>query len=134
MRNRVFTSNKYAFIEMYSKLYERYFYTIIDIEDLEKVKDEAEYLMAVVEPHTAYALYKSKHDKKVKRLHRLIMDTPRHLEVDHINHKGWDNRKDNLRNCTHKENQQNRRKQKEAFNDPENYYHTVSKVWWGRCL
>ncbi len=45
------------------------------------------------------------------RLHRLIMDLQpnSHLEVDHINHDTLDNRKLNLRVCTHKENTRNRK-------------------------
>jgi len=44
------------------------------------------------------------------RMHRLLMVYPVGLEVDHINHNGVDNRKANLRTCTHRENQSNLRK------------------------
>lgn len=40
-------------------------------------------------------------------LHRLIMDFPKNLQIDHINRNRLDNRKVNLRTCTKKENLQN---------------------------
>ena len=42
-------------------------------------------------------------------MHRIIMDTPQGLEVDHIDHNGLNNQKSNLRNCTRQENQRNKR-------------------------
>ena len=45
-----------------------------------------------------------------KFLHRIIMDAPDHLQVDHINGDPLDNRKENLRLCSHQENQRNKGK------------------------
>ena len=42
-------------------------------------------------------------------MHREIMSTPDGMETDHINGDRLDNRRANLRICTHGENQQNRR-------------------------
>jgi len=47
--------------------------------------------------------------RKQVRMHRLIMDAPQGLEVDHINGIGTDNQRGNLRLCTHKQNRRNTR-------------------------
>jgi len=44
-------------------------------------------------------------------MHRFILEAPEGLEVDHINHDGLDNRRSNLRLCTHKQNCWNHRDQ-----------------------
>lgn len=41
------------------------------------------------------------------RMHRLIMNTPKELQVDHINGNKIDNRKINLRNCNNQQNASN---------------------------
>lgn len=44
------------------------------------------------------------------RIHRVIMNPPDYMDVDHINHNKLDNRKENLRVCTASGNQMNRDK------------------------
>jgi hypothetical protein len=50
--------------------------------------------------------------KENTTMHRMIMNPPEGMFVDHINGKRWDNRKENLRICTHKQNNRNRKPHK----------------------
>lgn len=50
----------------------------------------------------------SGHRGKFVRMHRLILDAPQGVLVDHINGNGFDNRKSNLRLCTQSQNLMNR--------------------------
>ena len=45
----------------------------------------------------------------VAYMHREIMNTPKGMDTDHINHDKLDNRKENLRICTTSQNTQNRK-------------------------
>jgi len=51
-------------------------------------------------------------DSKIVQLHRLIMDAPKGLLVDHRNSDSLDNRSANLRLATYSQNQCNKRKSK----------------------
>src|SRR6185437_1309741 len=45
--------------------------------------------------------------RRVLRLHRVVMDAPKNMMVDHIDGNTLNNRLSNLRLCTNAENQQN---------------------------
>lgn len=47
-------------------------------------------------------------EKKLTYLHRLVMDAPKGVEVDHINRDPLDNRRENLRLCSHSQNGANK--------------------------
>lgn len=49
--------------------------------------------------------------RKSAYMHRLINNTPDGLHTDHINRDKLDNRRDNLRNASHSQNQYNRKNQ-----------------------
>jgi hypothetical protein len=50
--------------------------------------------------------------KRSTRMHNIIMNTPENFEIDHIDHNGLNNQRNNMRICTHSENQMNRTIQK----------------------
>jgi hypothetical protein len=83
-------------------------FAIVDAEDLPKL---SRYNWCVVKTdNTCYAVRNRK--RKQTFMHRLITSAPPHLVVDHINHNGLDNRKDNLRLCTRAQNALNQRPRK----------------------
>lgn len=51
--------------------------------------------------------YKMHKKKKVIKMHREILNPEKNMLVDHINHNGLDNTRENIRIVTHKENQRN---------------------------
>jgi hypothetical protein len=59
------------------------------------------------------------------KMHRMVMNTPKGLSTDHINHNRLDNRKKNLRICTNRINHQNRVKKTDGL--PAGIYKTPSK-------
>ena len=87
---------------------------VIDDEDAELVLANPRSWAAVAGrrkhvPEVFYAI--RSRDKAYKHLlmHRLILDAPDHLEVDHIDGDGLNNRRSNLRLATKSQNASNRR-------------------------
>ena len=76
---------------------------IIDDNDYEKIKqyrwckDPGGYIYGYEPPV-------KRNGNKTIMLSRLIMNAPKGMEVDHVNGKIFDNRKQNLRICSHREN------------------------------
>jgi len=78
-----------------------------DLIDYDKIKD---YTWYVNKKGYIVAYLTGESGKYVIMFHRLVMDCPDGMQVDHINGISTrnDNRKYNLRNCTHTENQWNK--------------------------
>lgn len=75
---------------------------IIDIDDYEKVSQHTWCM-------SDNGYFKCRINKKPVFLHRFITNCPADLIVDHINHDKADNRKQNLRVCTRRQNNLNKR-------------------------
>lgn len=85
--------------EGYAKLIIKGIETYIDIEDIDKIS-------SVTWRFTDNGYIRN---NKLGRLHRYLMNCPDDMVVDHINGNKLDNRKCNLRICTHSENNANRK-------------------------
>jgi ribosomal protein L34E len=109
MDHRVFVSRNVTAIEVFHKRTNRYFYVLVNTDDLDFIKSNVAKLSIIIARYTNYCMYRHKNPaNKTTSLHRLIMKTPSELVVDHINHNGLDNRKCNLRNTTTSVNNYNR--------------------------
>ena len=80
--------------------------TLVDNDDYEELM---KYIWhAQKDKNIFYAVGRNKESRKSLRMHRLIMDCPQGMVVDHINHDTLDNRKENLRVVTKTQNNKNR--------------------------
>ena len=79
-------------------------YAIVDPEDYEKLNQYKWYTKD--NGYTFYAERKMRQfgKKRTIRMHRQIMHAPPDKVVDHKNHHGWDNRKENLQVVSQQEN------------------------------
>lgn len=84
-------------------------WTIVDLDEIEKLSKYSWYFANA--PTGGYAAMDIWKDKKVVKkqlgMHRFLMNCPKGMEVDHIDGNTLDNRKRNLRICTHAENIRN---------------------------
>ena len=94
--NEIIEYEDYAEIVLYNKDCEEVARALIDLEDVDNVKEYKWHL----NNSTGYV----NNNKNKLLLHRFIMDCPKDKVVDHVNHDPLDNRKENLRVCTHQEN------------------------------
>ena len=115
--NEIVIYEDYAEIVLYNKDNMEVARALIDLEDVDKVKDYKWYL------NSEGYIY----NRKIGLLHRFLMDCPSDLVVDHINHNPLDNRKSNLRICSQKQNLMN---QSKPQRNTTSFYKGVS---WNRC-
>ena len=89
-------------------------FALVDDEDYEELSQYRWNAQKWMRSRITYAQRSVRADGKrgVVLMHRQVMDAAKGSRVDHINHNGLDNRRCNLRFCTHSQNLHNSRKQK----------------------
>lgn len=83
---------------------------LINLDDVDKIKNNCWVLQYTKGINNFYVQTKDQNTKNTIRLHRYLMNCPKDLVVDHINHNTLDNRKSNLRICSQSENMINTNK------------------------
>jgi hypothetical protein len=80
---------------------------LVDDEDYEYLNQFK--WQANKQKNTYYAVRETTIEGKTTyfQMHRVIMNTPKNLQTDHIDHNGLNNQKNNLRNCTKAQNRMN---------------------------
>ena len=99
-----------------------------DLNDYDKIKH---YCWCISSEGYVYAQDTAR--QTIVKLHRLIMNFPENLDIDHINHKMYDNRKENLRVCKHAENMMNQSKRSDNTSGVVGVnFHKQNGMWHAR--
>jgi hypothetical protein len=113
---------------------------LIDTEDYQKIMDNGPWYIKA-DHHKTYIAHSinetigTKHTARTVFLHRYLMNPPKSLQVDHINGETFDNRKCNLRICTHAENQRNKSKSKRNISGYKGVsFSKTSGKWYARIV
>jgi len=80
-------------------------FALVDDEDYSWLSSKPWY--ARINKKTSYAQRHLPSHKGVIEMHRMIMNPPQNLEVDHIDGNGLNNQRSNLRIVTHRQNSRN---------------------------
>ena len=119
-KNEIIEYEDYAEVILYNRNHKEVGRVLIDLDDVELVGKYKWYI------DKGYA-----YNKQIDFMHRLIMNYPEGMVIDHINHNKLDNRKCNLRICTSAENSRNRKKQKGSYSSKyKGVYYDKQKNKW----
>jgi hypothetical protein len=107
-------------------------YALVDDGDLEQLSSYRWTLLK--NKWTCYTI--TYIDGKTTYMHRLIMKPEKGKQIDHINHNGLDNRKENLRTCSQSQNNGNLQKPKHNTSGYKgvSYYKAVKANPWSAYI
>ena len=80
---------------------------LVDNEDYEML---SQYKWRIMRNNYALTTIKFNNKWITKKMHRLIMNEPKGMQIDHIDNNGLNNQKNNLRIVTHSQNMMNKHK------------------------
>ena len=108
-------------------------YVIVDDEDFERLNKYSWCLFSSSRHFINYASRGIRKNGKTKgvSMHRFILNAPKGMEVDHINGNGLDNRKENIRICSHAENMRNQKMRKNNISGLRGVCWDKKKKEWG---
>lgn len=118
--NEIIKYEDYAEILLYNKEGNEIARTLIDLEDVDFVK---QYKWSLL--NTGYI-----YNNKAGTLHRFVMNPSDDMIIDHINHNRLDNRKENLRICTSQQNNMNLNKRSDNTSGHTGVWFSNSKNRW----
>jgi len=101
---------------------------LVDDEDYEKLVAMGSWHAREVSRD--YWIARTQHEGKSQMMHRVILNAPIGLEVDHINHNTLDNRRCNIRLCTHAQNGRNRLKSSGTSSKHKGVHWFKPKGYW----
>lgn len=84
---------------------------VVDFEDFEKVRGFSWYADRIHNTWYAATHIGKGRSRKVVRMHRFLLEEKEGSEVDHKDGDGLNNRRHNLRSCSHRQNLSNQKKQ-----------------------
>lgn len=105
---------------------------LMDIEDVQILIDYTWHKHHNKTNNTIYMRGWCKKTRKKKMMHRIIMKAPDNKQVDHINGNTLDNRKSNLRICSHSENIRNRGQRKDSTTNYKGVFRSGNR--WGASI
>ncbi|MFA6851065.1 MAG: HNH endonuclease [Selenomonadaceae bacterium] len=106
------------------------FETTVDTSDLEKVKKyKGTWIVNNSNPGKLHYIY-GNFQGGMLLLHRYIMGAPKGMSIDHLNHDGLNNCRNNLRIVTHAQNMQNRNVHKNSKSGIRGVYWDKQRKRW----
>lgn len=89
------------------------FIALVDDEDYDYLNHWKWYVY--IDRTYRYAIRTESKSRKRIKMHRVILNAPDHLLVDHIDHNGLNNQRYNIRLCTNSQNQWNMKGRRNGF-------------------